>query len=107
MKNEQKIQKTDALRRQLNKSTKTLERVTDNWIKATQKAKTPIEMRKINKDFEKKYATADKQENKDYKKYYDFVHKNFDNEVVNKCVKGGVFNKKEFIDRLKKETKEA
>ncbi len=101
MKKEQKIQRAEVLRKQLNKSTRDFEKVADKWIKATKKAKNPTELKKVNQGFEKQYWEADKQESKDYKKYYDFVNKNFKRETIEKCNRGGVFTKKTFTDRLK------
>lgn len=103
MKFEEKIRRADELRKKNNKATRDLENLSTQWINAYNKAKTKDERDKIDNKFGKKYRELDKMEDKAYARYSHFVDLNFDRETVMRISAGGIFPKKEFINKLRKE----
>ncbi len=107
MKTVEKIKKADALRKNSNTASKSLEKVTKDWDRETNKAKTPQQRKHVNEKYTELYAKADKQENKAYAKYYNFVHKNFQKSTIDKSLNGGNFVDKSFIDGLSRNVEQA
>ncbi|MGN0787547.1 MAG: hypothetical protein ACI4L6_00555 [Candidatus Onthoplasma sp.] len=100
-----KLSRANELRKEQNKSMRELEKTIDEWWKKSAKAKTPNERLKIDKEYQSKYNKADKQEDITYKRYSNFVTKNFDDKIVIDCLGDGDFGDKIFITRLSKALK--
>ena len=101
-----KFDKAEALRVQSVKDMHKLARIPSNWTIKLESCHTQEERKKVNADYGKKFAQAEKIESASYKEYYDYVNKNFTSEQQKKAMaESKDFMSKKYTNALRKNTK--
>lgn len=101
----ERIKVANELREISNKCANKTAAIHNKWAQELQGVKSPKTREQINTKYEQKLERADNMENKAYKNYYDYVHKNFSPEEIVSAKPYGSFNTKHFINRLNKTSK--
>lgn len=99
---DKKIDKANELREKSNKAQARAEQLTEEWRLALLRARTPEKRKEIDERYSEKFEIANKKDSEAYKRYHDFVVKNFSFDKIQRATADGAFMDKTFITRLRK-----